>query len=61
MEGKSQNVRLLDVFVLGPFMVWAAMHPKVLPGWARIALAVSGVATIQYNWENYKRIRQTPR
>ena len=49
---KSQRVRVLDVLVLGPFMVWAASQWE-LPRWARTGLAIGGVATILYNAENY--------
>lgn len=48
---KSQAVRLLDVFALGPFMVWAGLnHPSEL---ARLGLVIGGVATIAYNGANY--------
>ena len=55
-HGKSQDVRLLDVFVLGPFMLWVATQDRI-PAWARAALGVSGAATIIYNWNNYRRIK----
>lgn len=49
---KSQNIRLLDVFFIGPIMIYGAyksnMHPAL-----RIALAVFGVCTIYYNGKNY--------
>lgn len=51
---KGQAVRLVDVFALGPFMVWAATVPR-LPEWARLALFVSGVLTVTYNADNYMR------
>jgi hypothetical protein len=50
---KSQGVRLVDVLVLGPFMVWAGMQGRLRPDWANAALVVSGVATIFYNGRNY--------
>ena len=56
-HGKSQEVRLLDVFALGPFMIWVATQTRDLPLWARAVLGASGVATIGYNLRNYKRIR----
>ena len=49
---KAQPVRLLDVFVLGPFMVWASTQLKSEP--ARVAMLAAGVGTMVYNWENYK-------
>ena len=51
---KAQPVRLLDVFVFGPFMIWAATELKSEP--ARVAMLVLGVGTMIYNWENYKRL-----
>lgn len=56
MSVKTQDIRLVDVFLLGPFMVWAATRLQP-PGLARLALAVAGVYTIAYNWRNYVRIR----
>jgi hypothetical protein len=60
-EGKSQWVRLLDVFVLGPFMIWYALATAGggatdLPAGAALALFVSGVLTILYNGVNWLRI-----
>ena len=52
---KTQQVRLIDVFVLGPFMIWAGMqlrHPL-----ASAAMIAAGGATIAYNWQNYERQR----
>ena len=54
--GKAQSVRLYDVFLLGPFMIWAATQSKPLPRWAKATLFVSGVATIIYNLNNYGRV-----
>jgi hypothetical protein len=56
-QGKSQGVRLFDVFVLGPFMVWAASRQEEgLPGWARLGLLLGGLGTILYNGKNYLEI-----
>lgn len=54
---KSQEVRLLDVWLLGPFMVWAATQRR-LPTWAQTTLAIGGIATIVYNLRNYLAIEQ---
>jgi hypothetical protein len=54
---KPQHVRLMDVFLLGPFMVWAGFqlkHPA-----AKIAMVTSGVGTVLYNGNNYLRARRT--
>lgn len=56
---KSQQVRLVDVFVLGPFLAWAGWEDSALPNWARFALFLSGVATIWYNGRNYIAIEKT--
>jgi hypothetical protein len=56
--GKSQWVRLLDVFVLGPFMIWYALATvdcEIRPE-AALVLLVSGVLTITYNGFNWLRI-----
>lgn len=49
---KPQWVRNFDVFILGPFMVYAGTR-KTLPKWARILLIASGVLTSWYNQRNY--------
>lgn len=51
---KPQAVRLLDVFALGPLMVWYAGVSRG-PEWARAALGVAGLLTIAYNGANYLR------
>jgi len=51
---KSQTVRLVDVFALGPFMVWAAAKATGLPPWARATLSLAGLATVLYNGRNYR-------
>lgn len=52
---KSQAVRLVDVFAVGPLLIWAGARSSNLPGWMRGALAVTGAATIAYNGSNYIR------
>jgi hypothetical protein len=49
---KSQTVRVFDVLVLGPFMVYAASRLRMGKG-ARAFLAFAGVATVLYNARNY--------
>lgn len=50
---KSQGVRLVDVFLLGPLMVWYAAGTRQMPDWARASLGVAGLLTIVYNGRNY--------
>lgn len=49
---KSQNIRLLDVFLIGPIMIYGAyksnMHPAL-----KVTLAFFGICTIYYNGKNY--------
>ena len=52
---KTQNVRLIDVFLLGPFMIWAGMELK--NDFAKIAMIGSGIATMYYNGQNFLEIR----
>lgn len=51
---KSQRVRLLDVVVIGPLMIWGGVKAG---GWGGAALAVFGVTTMVYNARNYSRVR----
>ena len=52
---KTQSVRLGDVFLLGPFLIWAGAQKEPLPGWARSTLFFSGVMTVVYNLYNYEQ------
>lgn len=55
---KGQIVRLIDVFVLGPATILAALWPGALPTWFRVALLGYGAATIVYNARNYFATRR---
>ena len=50
---KSQMVRLIDVFLLGPLMVWAGAELSSDYQNLGPVLAVSGIATVLYNGANY--------
>ena len=50
---KSQNIRLIDVFVIAPICVYSGIKAKELPMWIRASLVVIGVATFYYNGKNY--------
>jgi len=50
---KKQNVRLLDVFVLGPFLIRSGSVNSTLPQGVRSGLVLSGILTIIYNGVNY--------
>lgn len=49
---KTQAVRLVDVFALGPFMVYAACKEKLSTP-ERITLGLAGLATMLYNGKNF--------
>lgn len=49
---KAQGVRLVDVFFLGPLMIYAATR-EAMPGPLNAALLLSGILTITYNAQNY--------
>lgn len=49
---KAQDIRLWDVYVLGPFLIWAASR-ALLPPWARTAMIAAGVGTVLYNAHTY--------
>lgn len=50
MNQKSQLVRLIDVFLLGPFMMWyAALTAEDMPEPTGAVLFVTGLLTILYN------------
>jgi hypothetical protein len=49
---KTQNIRLVDVFLIGPVLIYASTF-KTLPTYLRVALLLIGVATIIYNGNNY--------
>lgn len=51
---KSQNMRLFDIAVLGPLMIWGGAKAGGLRG---TALAFFGITTMIYNARNYARVR----
>ncbi len=55
---KTQQIRLLDVFVFGPLMMYVAMKKAKLTGLERVARAVVGIGTIVYNGNNYLKVEQ---
>lgn len=50
-----QNVRLVDVFLLGPFMIWMGLQQS-RPTWAMDLLVFAGAATIVYNGVRYLEV-----
>jgi hypothetical protein len=52
---KGQFPRVIDVVILGPFMMWFAFYSKSVPMWARIFMCFAGFYTIVFNARNYLR------
>lgn len=53
-EKVTQAIRVLDVAVIGPLMIYAGLKCKdQLPNWARYGLIGFGATTIAYNGKNY--------
>lgn len=51
----SNAVRLLDVFALGPAMIYVAYKAPNIPSWLRAFVGISGIGTIFYNGINLLR------
>jgi hypothetical protein len=52
MDTNVQLVRLADVFLIGPFLIYAGTR-KELPQNIRFGLIAVGIGTIAYNGYNY--------
>jgi len=58
---KSQWVRVIDVTLLGPGMMYAGARKSNLPPFIRLGLFVSGALTIAYNGKNWLEVqKQSP-
>lgn len=55
---KSQTVRLIDVLLLGPAMIYSGYLNRKKSFLLGHGMMFAGAATIVYNWENYRRIQQ---
>jgi len=58
---KAQPVRLLDVFVLGPLMLYGAHLVPKRHRLVRAGLAVTGIGTIVCNAANYAEVERRRR
>ena len=56
---KTQDIRLLDVFLLGPLMLYAAALIPEEHRATRMLLALFGGSTLSYNWVNYQKAQTT--
>lgn len=57
-RAKSQVVRLADVFLVGPLMMYGGLKGDGLHQAARIGLLVFGFGTIAFNGRNWLRVRR---
>jgi len=55
---KSQPIRLLDIFIIGPLMVYGGTTLKSTNSVAGWALTAFGLGTILYNANNYWKIKR---
>jgi len=56
--GKTQTIRLWDVFFIGPFCLYLATREN-LKSFERIIIGAIGAATIAYNAKNYLHYQKT--
>jgi hypothetical protein len=54
---KAQPVRLADVFVFGPLMIYSGLG-KATPNWLRVGMVIIGAGTIVYNLYNYFEVER---
>ena len=52
MDSK-QNIRIVDIFILRPFLVYAGLKKSGLPLWIKSGLVISGLSTFAYNGINF--------
>lgn len=57
---KSQPVRIADVLVFGPLMIYSGLG-KATPKWVRTGMVIIGVGTIVYNLVNYFEVEKRKR
>ncbi len=55
---KTQNVRILDIFLYGPYLIWIGLQegPYEFSAAEKIFLLFMGATTITYNARNYLRL-----
>lgn len=57
---KAQSVRLADMLVFGPMMLYAGLG-KTTPKWVKFGMVVIGAGTIIYNLLNYLEVSRRKR
>ncbi len=59
-RGKAQWIRIADVVLIGPLMIWGGAALARRSSLAGAALAGLGVATIVFNGRNWLRVATAP-
>lgn len=57
---KAQSVRLADMLVFGPMMIYAGLG-KQTPKWVKIGMVIIGAGTVLYNLANYFEVERRKR
>jgi hypothetical protein len=53
MVDKSQEIRLIDVFIISPFLIYYGLKAGRIPQTAKDIMVVLGILTGIYNGKNY--------
>lgn len=53
----TQSIRLIDVFIIAPFLIYAGTRKGVVI-WLSLALIIIGFATLMYNGINYLKNKE---
>ncbi|NIT36980.1 MAG: hypothetical protein GTN49_10865 [candidate division Zixibacteria bacterium] len=56
-EVKAQPIRMADVLVFGPLMIYSGLG-RATPNWLRVGMVIIGAGTILYNLANYFEIER---
>lgn len=55
---KAQSIRLADVLIIGPVMVWGGWKLRKDNPLLGQTLLLAGIGTVLYNGYNYRRVQQ---
>jgi hypothetical protein len=55
-----QTIRLIDVFVIAPILIYASTQERISKP-TRYALLAIGIATFVYNGDNYLKVKKDER
>lgn len=55
---EAQNARLVDIFMVGPLMLYYGLRPSEIHPAARLASTLLGFGTIVFNSRNWIKIRR---